>query len=80
MAAITSTSITLRGRVNSRVTTLYANGTPVTLGGDHTFAHTVIAGADQLVTLTTIDAQGLTETRAVRIERETVPYVAPAAV
>ena len=87
MAALTTSAITLRGRVNSRVVKLFANGSEVALAADKTFAHplvlTIPPGSgvatdhDKLVKLTTIDAQGLSETRTVRVQREAVPYVAP---
>lgn len=90
MAALTTSTITLRGRVNSRVVQVFANGSAVTLTADKTFAHSVVltippgsgvaSDHDKLVKLTTIDAQGLSETRTVRIEREAVTYVPPAAV
>ena len=88
MATLTTSTITLRGRVNSRVVSLFANGSAVTLTADKTFAHPLVLAIppgsgvasdhDKLVKLTTIDAGGLSETRTVRIEREAVPYVAPA--
>lgn len=80
MAAITSTTVTLRGTVASRVVALTANGTPVTLGTDRSFAYAVPVTADRLVLLTTTDSDGRTESRTVRISSETVPSFAPIAV
>lgn len=81
MADITTITVVLRGRVNSRVVTLAANGAPVTLNTDKTYAHSldIPAGSSHLtfsVSLTTVDSNGLSETRAVVIEREDVPPVA----
>jgi hypothetical protein len=85
MADITTISVTLRGKVSSRVVTLHANGAPVTLNNDNTYAHTLVlpVGSSHLtasVSLTTVDQDGLSETRAVLIEREDVPlpFAAPA--
>jgi hypothetical protein len=88
--ALTVSTITLRGRVNSRVVRLFADGAEIVLAADKSFAHAVTLAVppgsgvpsdhDRLVKLTTIDAQGLSETRIVRIEREAVPHVAAAAV
>lgn len=76
MASIVSSTVTLRGTVASRVVSLFANGNAVTITGG-TFAHAVTVDADQLVLLTTIDVDGRSESRTVRIESESVPAFAP---
>ena len=66
MAAITSVTVTLRGRVNSRVAKLFANGVEITLAADKSWSHVVTAPVGmQTVSMTTIDSSGLSETRAV---------------
>ncbi len=77
MASIASATVTLRGHVASRVVALTANGAAVTIAGDRTFAHSLAVAADGLVILTTIDDVGGSESRTVRIESESVPYIAP---
>jgi hypothetical protein len=75
MPSITSATITLRGRVNSRVVSLSANGAAVTLAADKTFAHTLTAPDDALVTFTTVASDGVAESRVVRLTR--TPQAAP---
>ena len=79
MATIAQTTVTLRGRVSSRVVSLTANGDPVAIAGDRSFAHSLpVAGStDRLVLLTTTDSDGRSQTRSVRIEGDSAPYVAP---
>lgn len=79
MAAITSATVTLRGSVDSRVVSLTANGTPVTINGDRSFAHAVTVTPDRLVLLTSIDDEGRSESRTIRIESEYVAAFAPVA-
>jgi hypothetical protein len=80
MASITSTTVTLRGAVASRVVSLTANGAVVTIAPDRSFAHAVAVTADRLVLLTTIDTDGRSESRTLRIESASVPAFAPVAV
>lgn len=80
MPSITSTTVTLRGSVASRVVSLKANGVTVTIGSDRSFAHAVAVTPDRLVLLTTIDVDGRSESRTVRIESEQVAAIAPVAV
>lgn len=79
MADIASATVTLRGKVASRVVSLTANGVAVTLTSG-SFAHTVAVTADRLVLLTTIDLDGRSESRAIRIESDSVPHFAAVAV
>ncbi len=76
MATLTTSTITLHGRVNSRIQKLFANGSEVALIAQ-AFSLTLPTPTDALVTLTTVDAQGLSETRALRLKSEAVPYVPP---
>lgn len=76
MASIASATVTLRGTVASRVVSLTANGSPVTLTGN-SFTHAVTVTADELVLLTTIDDDGRSESRSVRIQSASVPHFAP---
>jgi hypothetical protein len=76
MASIASATVTLRGTVSGRVVSLTANGAAVTLDGN-SFAHAVTVTADQLVLLTTIDEDGRSESRSVRIQSASVPHFAP---
>ena len=68
---ITETKLTLRGRVNSRVVKVFVGTTEIILGADKTFSHQVTAsnsdGGSMLLTFTTIDSNGLSESRPVRI-------------
>lgn len=66
MAAITSVTVTLRGRVNSRVVKLFANGVEIVLATDKSWSHEVTAPVGTAsLSMTTIDSSGLSETRAV---------------
>ena len=66
MAAITSFTVTLRGRVNSRVVKLFANGVELTLAADKSWSQVVTAPVGtRSISMTTIDNSGLSETRAV---------------
>lgn len=76
MASIASATVTLHGKVSGRVVSLTANGTPVTLSGG-SFTCSIPVTPDRLVLLNTIDVDGRLESRTLRIESETVPYVAP---
>lgn len=78
MAAITSVTVTLKGRVNSRVVKLFANGVEIPLAADKTWAHAMTApSTSALLSMTTIDSSGLSETRAVLVESLTVPAPVP---
>jgi hypothetical protein len=74
MAAITSLTVTLSGRVNSRVVKLFANGTEIVLAANKTWSHalTVTPGTRSL-SMTTYDSSGLAETRAVLLEAVATP-------
>ena len=79
MATIASVTVTLRGKVASRVVSLTANGVAVTLTGT-SFAHPIAVtpgDPDRVVVLTTVDNTGRAESRVVRLENGSVPYVAP---
>lgn len=77
MAAITSVTVTLRGRVNSRVVKLFANGSEITLATDKSWSHAVtVPPGTRSLSMTTIDGSGLSETRAVLFDAATTP-VAP---
>ena len=79
MADIASATVTLRGKVASRVVSLTANGVAVTLTSA-SFAHAVSFAAgssEKLVILTTIDDQGRSESRTVSIANDSEPYVPP---
>lgn len=67
MPAITTASLTIRGRVHSRVVSAYVDGTQITLGADKTFAHTFTVPASGMLTFTTIDSKGYSESRAVKV-------------
>lgn len=69
MAAITSVTVTLRGRVNSRVVKLFANGAEITLAADKSWSHAVTVPVGTMsLSMTTVDSAGLSETRAVLFE------------
>jgi hypothetical protein len=76
MANIASATVTLHGKVSGRVVSLTANGTAVTLASG-SFTCSIPVTADRLVLLTTIDLDGRSESRSLRIESESVPYLAP---
>jgi hypothetical protein len=67
MPSITAASLTIRGRVNSRVVSVYVDGSEITLAADKTFAHTLAAPASGMLTFTTIDSNGYSESRAVTV-------------
>ena len=72
MAAITTVTVTLRGRVNSRVVKLFANGVEITLAADKSWAHVATAPVGTAsLSMTTIDSSGLAETRAVLFDSAT---------
>lgn len=77
MAAITSVTVTLRGRVNSRVVKLFANGSEITLAADKSWSHTVsdLPPGTRTLSMTTIDSSGLSETRAVLFDAVATPVV-----
>lgn len=70
---ITTASLTFRGRVNSRVAKVFVDGVEITLGADKTFAHTVTAPANSMLTFTTIDNDGHSESRAVKVVTTSPP-------
>ena len=75
MAAITSVTVTLKGRVNSRVVKLFANGSEVTLAADKSWSHVqpdLVPGTSSL-SMTTIDNAGLSETRSVLFDGVVTP-------
>jgi hypothetical protein len=82
---ITETKLTIRGRVNRRVVKVFVGSTEITLAADKTFAHQVTAsksdGGSLLVTFTTIDSNGLSESRPVHIATtfQNAPPLAPSA-
>jgi hypothetical protein len=74
MAAITSLTVTLAGRVNSRVVKLFANGAEIALAADKSWAHAVaVTPGTRSLSMTTIDSSGLSETRAVLIDAVATP-------
>jgi hypothetical protein len=74
MAAITSVTITLRGRVGSRVAQLFANGVAVPLTGDNTWVHqTTVPLGTKSITLTAYDGKGASESRTALLESVATP-------
>ncbi len=67
---ITETKLTLRGQVHSRVAKVLVGSTEITLNDDKTFSHQVTAinndGGSMMLTFTTIDYYGRSESRPVR--------------
>lgn len=64
---ITTASLTLRGRVNSRVAKVFVDGVEIILAADKTFAHTFTAPSNGVLAFTTIDHDGVSQSRAVQV-------------
>lgn len=67
MPALTTASLTIRGRVHSRVVSVYVDGNEITLAADKTFAHTFTVPTSGILNFTTFDSQGYSESRAVKV-------------
>jgi hypothetical protein len=67
--SITDATLTLRGRVNSRVAKVFVDGAEITLAADKTFIYSLTAPASKLINFTTVDNDGHSETRAVQVTR-----------
>jgi hypothetical protein len=70
---ITTASLTLRGRVNTRVAKVFVDGVEITLGTDKAFAHIFTAPTSGMMTFTTIDSDGHSESRAVTVVTTSPP-------